>query len=346
MKNTQKMIQIDGSAGEGGGQILRSALTLSMITGQAFQIVNLRAKRPKPGLMRQHLTAVRAAAQICGADISKIALNTTNVTFTPGLNQGGNYHFATGSAGNVILVAQTVLPALLFADQPSEIILEGGTHTNFAPCFEFFQNSYLPLLHKMGADIKCELIKPGFYPAGGGKIKLTISPLRCLTPLTVLTRGAQTGIQAKVALANLGKHIATREMNMIEKCLTISPDDVVFQRLQGVAGSANYVQITLTYDHLTDVLTDYGKFGVRAEKLAANLCDQAITQMSSPAAVGPYLADQLLLPLALAGSGQFSMAAPSDHCLSHAVILEKFLPVTISFNQQQEDDWIADITPR
>lgn len=346
MSNQNEIIQIDGSEGEGGGQILRSALTLSMITGQGFQIRNLRAKRPKPGLMRQHLTAVKAAAQICDADISQIALNATNVTFTPGPIQGGNYHFATGSAGNVILVAQTVLPALLFADQPSEIILEGGTHTNFAPCFEFFQNSYLPLLHKMGADVKCELIKPGFYPAGGGKIKLTISPVPQLSPLTILTRGGQTGIQAKAALANLGKHIATREMNMIQNRLTISPDDVVFQRLQGVAGSANYIQITLTYDHLTDVLTDYGKFGIRAEKLAANLCDKAISHMSSPAAVGPYLADQLLLPLALAKSGQFSMNAPTNHCLSHAVILEKFLPVTITFNQKQTDYWITDITPR
>src|SRR5262245_2007058 len=160
-------ITIDGSAGEGGGQILRTALALSLVTARPFRIERIRAGRPKPGLLRQHLTAVQAAAKVGAARISGAEVGSLELTFEPTGLRGGAYDFAVGTAGSATLVLQTLLPALLRAREPSQLTIEGGTHNPYAPPFDFLARTFLPVLRRMGAAIEARLEAPGFYPAGG-----------------------------------------------------------------------------------------------------------------------------------------------------------------------------------
>ena len=183
------MIEIDGTFGEGGGQILRTSLSLAAITGQAVHFVNIRAKRRKPGLMRQHLACVKATTEITSGNVSGAELNSRELTFEPGTIHGGDYRFVVGTAGSVTLIAQTVIPVLLRADAPSRVEIEGGTHVDQAPIFEFFDRVYLPALRKMGAEVTAKLERFGFFPAGGGKIVLEIQPIRTWNRFECLQAG-------------------------------------------------------------------------------------------------------------------------------------------------------------
>ena len=186
------MISIDGSFGEGGGQILRTALGLSLVTGQPFRIEKIRAGRRNPGLLRQHLTAVKAAAKIGQAEIAGVNIGSTQLTFTPGRVAHGDYQFAVGTAGSATLVLQTILPALLVSgdqDQQTQLTIEGGTHNPFAPPFDFLSQAFLPLLERMGVRVEARLERYGFYPAGGGRIEITIKPAKRLEPIELNERG-------------------------------------------------------------------------------------------------------------------------------------------------------------
>ena len=168
---------IDGAQGEGGGQVLRTALTLSILTKQPIELINIRAKRNKPGLLRQHLTSVLAAKKICGAKTEGVELGASRIRFSPGEVQPGAYHFSISTAGSTVLVCQTILPVLMLADASSEVIFEGGTHNGMSPSLCFLEHSYLPVLKMMGVECKIDVSKLGFYPAGGGRWKLTIKPV-------------------------------------------------------------------------------------------------------------------------------------------------------------------------
>jgi RNA 3'-terminal phosphate cyclase (ATP) len=161
------MLTIDGSQSEGGGQVLRSSLALSLVTGRPFAIENIRAGRKKPGLLRQHLTAVLAAAEVSAAEVEGAALASRRLLFRPGRVRAGDYAFRVGTAGSATLVLQTVLPALLLAEGESTLTLEGGTHNPMAPPVDFLENAYLPLVNRLGPRVKVQLVRPGFYPAGG-----------------------------------------------------------------------------------------------------------------------------------------------------------------------------------
>ena len=187
------MITIDGSEGEGGGQILRTALALSLVTGQPFRIERIRARRQKPGLLRQHLTAVEAAKSVGCAEVSGAAINSQVLEFRPGPVTPGNYRFAVGTAGSATLVLQTVLPSLLTASGPSTLTVEGGTHNPFAPPFDFLARSFMPLIHQMGPRVELELRTPGFFPAGGGRFHARIVPVKRLSRLILAERGAIRG---------------------------------------------------------------------------------------------------------------------------------------------------------
>jgi RNA 3'-terminal phosphate cyclase (ATP) len=206
------MIIIDGSAGEGGGQILRTALSLAMITGKPFTIQNIRAKRARPGLQRQHLTCVLAAEKVSGAQVTGAHLGSTAVTFAPAAIKGGAYQFAIGTAGATTLVFQTVLPALLRADAPSQIVLSGGTHNAFAPSFDFLDRAFCPQLRRMGAEVTLKLRKPGFYPAGGGVWEAQIAPSK-LGPLFIKSTGARVSQSVRADVATLPFVVAQREVS-------------------------------------------------------------------------------------------------------------------------------------
>jgi RNA 3'-phosphate cyclase len=205
------MIIIDGSEGEGGGQVVRNACALSLITGQAFRIFNVRGGREKPGLMRQHVTAIEAACALGNAECEGLAVGASEVTFRPGRVVPGDYHFSVGTAGSTGLVLQTILMPLILADGPSRVVLEGGTHNMMAPPFDFIARSFLPVLERMGPRVSARLVRHGFYPRGGGRIEVDIVPAS-LVPIECLTRGALVHRSATAIFAALPFEIAQREI--------------------------------------------------------------------------------------------------------------------------------------
>ncbi len=342
----QDLIRIDGAEGEGGGQILRSALSLAMVTGRAFRIENIRANRKRPGLLRQHLTAVRAARAISGARVEGADLGAACLTFAPGVVVGGEYHFAIGTAGSTSLVAQTVLPALMRAAGPSTIVLEGGTHNPSAPPFECLERAFLPLLRRMGAKVEATLQRPGFYPAGGGRVVFTIEPSGGLVPLVLTERGAPRGTRAEVLVAHLEAGVAARERAVLGAKLRWPEDCVVTRDETRSAGPGNAVIATLDFAQVTEVMASFGQPRVSAEAVANSVVQAVQRYLKRPVAVGPYLADQLILPLALAGGGRFTTSAPSLHTRTNIATVERFLPVRVRQEEGAGGVWTITVEPR
>ena len=327
-------IDIDGSVGEGGGQILRSALTLSLITGRPFRIDRIRAGRDKPGLLRQHLTAVQAAATMSGARVSGAELGSSSLEFAPAEIQGGEYRLAVGTAGSATLVLQTVLPALLVATRPSRLSLEGGTHNPYAPPFDFLSKSFLPLLRQMGAMVDLTLEAHGFYPAGGGRFSVSVEPCTRLTPLTLLDRGDVT-VRARGLVASLPGGIAKRELHVVRERLGLDRTLCHMEAIETSVGPGNILLIELSSAEVTEVVTGFGMKGVSAERVASNACDEVEAYLEAGVPVGIHLADQLLVPIALAGGGAFRTLTPSAHTTTNADVIRKFLDVPISITQEQ-----------
>lgn len=322
-------IQIDGSQGEGGGQILRTALSLAIITGQALQIKNIRAKRKTPGLMRQHLTAVNAAVAISGAEVNGAQVGSTELSFTPDKLQGGDYNFNIGTAGSSTLVLQTVLPALLMAEQESRLVITGGTHNTMSPPFHFLQRTFIPLVTRMGAEVDLQLNRFGFYPAGGGEITATIKPSTRLLPLHLEGRGERVKAYAESYFAGLPAHIAERELAVVKQRMTWGDDQLLMREINRNQGPGNVLLITLEHEQVTEVFTGFAERGVAAEVVAKGAVSKAQKYLASTAAVDTYLADQLLLPMALAGGGSFTATEWSQHAATNAEVIKKFLPIEI-----------------
>ena len=333
------MIELDGSHGEGGGQILRTALALSMASGQPFTIRRIRARRAKPGLMRQHLTGVNAAAAICGATVQGAHLGSTELQFTPGAVQAGDYQFAIGSAGSCTLVLQTILPALLLADKPSCIRVQGGTHNPAAPPASFLQHSFLPLLQRMGPQCTLELKRWGFYPAGGGELQLDITPCATLTPLHLETPGQLLEVHAEAVLAAVSGGVGLRELAAVREQLQWPETAMHMNVLPQQWGPGNVLLLSLRHSEVTEVFCGFGEHGTPAEQVAARTCHALRRYQDSGAAVGEHLADQLLLPLALAGAGSFTTHELSSHTRTNAEVIEKFLPLEFTFTRVDDKVW-------
>jgi RNA 3'-terminal phosphate cyclase (ATP) len=330
------MLTIDGSFGEGGGQILRSSLALSILTGRPFRIEKIRAGRGKPGLMRQHLTAVRAAAEVCSAEVAGDEIGSLCVNFTPGKVRGGEYAFSIGTAGSTTLVLQTVLLPLTLASEPSRITLEGGTHNPFAPPFDFLAKAYLPLIKRMGPTVSIQLDRPGFYPAGGGRIIVDIEPARKLEPVELMERGKLVSRRACAQLASLPHHIAERELRVIQRKLNWPGSCLEIREITNSHGPGNIVTIEVEYEHVTEVFTGFGEIGRPAEDVATHAVQQYQRYIKTAAPVGEYLTDQLILPLALAGGGAFVSCGLSRHSETHLELVRQFLDVTLTTQKQPD----------
>jgi RNA 3'-terminal phosphate cyclase (ATP) len=334
------MITIDGSQGEGGGQILRTSLALALVTGRAFRIEKIRAGRQKPGLMRQHLTAVGAAAEIGQAEVQGAAIGSPELTFTPGTVKPGSYHFAVGTAGSATLVLQTVLPALMLAGEPSELLLEGGTHNPLAPPFEFLARAFLPLLERMGPRVTATLERPGFFPAGGGRIAVTIEPVKAIKPLELLERGEIRERRARAAVAQISGRVAERELKVVADMLGWGSECLCVEQVQGSQGPGNVLTLELASEHVTEVFTGFGQRGVLAEKVAEDVVREVREYLAAPGVpVGRHLADQLLIPLSLAGGGSFRTLPPTRHTMTNAEIVKKFLNVDIRVQEIGHSAW-------
>ena len=323
-KRDGSMIEIDGSKGEGGGQILRSSLSLAIVTQQSFRIVNIRANREKPGLMRQHLTAVNAAATICDAEVDGAEMGSRTLTFRPGRLSAGNYSFAIGTAGSCTLVFQTVIPALLTAVGESRVRITGGTHNRSAPPFDFLARSFLPQLERMGAKVELELVSHGFFPRGGGEIRALITPAARLGALQLHERGALVRGYAEAYVAAIPLHVAQRELDVIRRSLGWTQDQLHLRALPNDVGPGNALTITLEYENVTEVFTGFGERGVRAEMVAGQAADEARAYLSATAPVGEHLADQLLLPMALGEGGSFIATQATPHLRSNIDVIERF----------------------
>lgn len=344
MKNTQSaIVTIDGSKGEGGGQMLRSSLTLAIVTGKAFKITNIRANRKKPGLMRQHLTAVGAAAEICGARVTGAKLGSKELIFIPRKPKGGDYHFAIGTAGSTTLVAQTVIPALMLVEEPSTLTIEGGTHNMQSPPYDFLKHSFLPVLRKMGVEIEADIKSYGFYPVGGGKITFTIKPAKKILPIDLTHRGEQKTLCAESWFANLDADIARRELATIGKLMEWPEENLHIRQIKNAQSSGNIVLLKLEHDELVETVVSFGRLGVKAEKVAEEACTQAKEYLNSNAAVGVHLADQLLLPMALAGKGKFTTLAPSLHMRTNIDVIQQFIACNIRLEEKEGGLWLAEI---
>lgn len=336
------MIIINGSYGEGGGQILRSSLALSLITGKPFRIDNIRARRKKPGLMRQHLTAVNAAVDIGSAKVSGNVIGATSFTFEPHKIQSGRYHFAIGTAGSCTLVLQSILPALIVADGPSEVILEGGTHNPFAPPFDFLEKAFLPVVNSMGPKVIASLEKPGFFPAGGGRIRVSVEPVKTLAPLSLIERGPIQRQAAFAAVSNLPLEIANRELKVVAKNLGWEKGDLHVLNVDNAQGPGNVLTLVIESEALTEVFTGFGERGVSAERVARRASQRALGYLEAGVPVGPYLADQLLLPMAIAGGGRFRTVQPSAHTLTNIDIIKRFMDLSCEVKANDQNQW--DIT--
>lgn len=339
------MIEIDGSFGEGGGQILRSSLALSIITQKPVAIYNIRANRKKPGLLNQHLTAVNAAAAISTAEIKGAKLGSRELTFTPRLVCPGNYNFDIGTAGSTTLVFQTVLPPLMLADSGSSIRLSGGTHNPMAPPFEFLETTFLPLLRLLGVGVEAKLERYGFYPKGGGVLIFKIEPVerKQLRPLHLDERGAVTEIEARSLVVNLPETIAERELATIEAKLGRLSSKKIIASSNSI-GQGNVAFIHTRSQTVTETFTRIGERGVRAEKVAGDAASEARQYLESTASVGEHLADQLLIPMALCGEGSFLTTVPSPHTTTNIAIIERFLDLKINSNEVGSGVWRIEVT--
>lgn len=324
-------IELDGSRGEGGGQILRTALSLSMITGIPFAIERIRAGRKKPGLLRQHLTAVQAAAAVCGAQVEGAAPGSQRLRFQPGPIRGGDYAFAIGSAGSSTLVLQTVLPALWFADGPSTLRVSGGTHNPAAPPADFLIRCWQPLLRRMGVTLDIQLLRHGFYPAGGGEVLASTVPVTAWQPLQLEARGELRRTCAIGVVSGVPVDVAKREMQRAASQLGVLDEEL--RVLPSNEGPGNVLMVVQEYANITEVFCAFGERGVPSETVADRAAREARLFRDSGATVGEYLADQLLLPMALAGLGSFTTPALSLHLGTNCLVIEKFLSVRHVFEE-------------
>ncbi len=337
------MIEIDGAQGEGGGQILRTALSLSLCTGKAFHLHSIRARRSKPGLMRQHLTAVNAAAEIGRAHVAGAEIGSADLTFRPGEVAAGDYDFAVGTAGSTTLVLQTLLPALLIGERTCSLRLQGGTHNPHAPPFHFLQQAFLPLLERMGVRIEVSLQRYGFFPAGGGEIRMRVVPCAKLGALHLQERGPLERSYAEAVVAKLPVDIARRELDVVKARLGLSDENLLIVGNAPAHGPGNVLLIVQQYRHVTEVFTGFGEPGVRAEVVAERAAEEAEAFARSEAAIGEHLADQLLLPMALTGEGSFATLEPSSHTRTNMDVIGLFLPVRFEMEQRKKDLWRIEV---
>jgi RNA 3'-terminal phosphate cyclase (ATP) len=324
---TKSLVELDGSHGEGGGQILRSSLALSLLTGKPFRLRNVRARRPKPGLQPQHLTSVRAAARVGGAQVRGASVGSTDLTFEPGAVTAGSYRFDIGTAGSTGLVLQTLtLPLALRGGAPSEITVVGGTHVTTSPCFHFLDVTWRAYLERMGLRLSLRMVRPGFYPRGGGEVVAHVQPAPALRGLTRSSRGEAT-VRGFSAAAGLPSHVSERQARRakfrMEQFGIAAP--LHEERWEGGPGSV--LALVVDTDPAPALFFGLGARGKPAEAVADEAADRAIAYLrAAPAAVDAHSADQIVLPLALAeGPSEFTAAEMTQHLLTNVATVRRFV---------------------
>jgi RNA 3'-terminal phosphate cyclase (ATP) len=321
----EQPIVLDGSAGEGGGQILRTSLALSMATGTPFVLENIRARRKKPGLKRQHLTCVQAAALVCGGVVEGASLGSTRIVFRPGPIVAGDQVIDIGSAGSVTLVLQTIALPLTLASAASRITVRGGTHASLAPPYPFLEQAWLPLVRRMGARIALDLISSGFYPAGGGEVVMTVDPSQALASLHVGEPVVLSTLRLRAIVSNLPEEIARREIAAATELLTDLSVEAATESVPSPGkGNAIWLVARDEATSVANVFAAIGELGVRAEEIGHAVARSFLAWRESGASVEAHLADQLMLPIALAGEGSFTCNELTLHARTNIEVIRVF----------------------
>ena len=335
------MIKIDGSHGEGGGQILRTALALSCITGEPFEIYDIRMGREKPGLQPQHLTGVRAAQAISNADVDEAKLGSQRLRFSPVVVTGSEYLFDVseikGSAGSATLVLQAILPPLSMAKAGSRVTVKGGTHVEWSPTFHYMRDVLLPLLAKIGIKSSLDIEKWGWYPIGGGKVSLSVEPLKHLSPINIRERGRLKNLSGTSAVSNLPISIAERQRdhgNWLLKGAGLSVNMEIVDAPS--TGKGSFFFILAEFENIKVGFSALGARGKRAEGVAEEAVRQFLEFSNSEGALDPHLADQIIPYLSICDApSTFTTSKVTRHLLTNAWVTEKFLPVEININGRE-----------
>jgi RNA 3'-terminal phosphate cyclase (ATP) len=344
------MLTIDGSQGEGGGQVLRTSLSLAALTGQDVQIVNIRAGRNRPGLAAQHATCCLAVAAVCNGRVEGVKLDSQTVRLFAGRITGGEYHFDVGeiapSAGSALLVLQSILPVLAMAPEPSNVTIIGGTDVPWSPPYAYIRDVFAPALGRMGPALRLERAKAGFYPRGGGEITVRVTPSRELAPIDLSARGALEAVEiCSTVSEGLPAQIARRQNQ--------AAADAIRRGLRDVPGSR--VDIALREDHMPSLspgttcavslhfatghagFTAIGKRGVKAENVGAETGCAAAAFIRQNAAVDEHLADQLLLYAAIApGRSKYVTSEVTEHLRTNAVVAASITGAEVSVSEAGE----------
>ncbi|MGA8143417.1 MAG: RNA 3'-terminal phosphate cyclase [Candidatus Acidiferrales bacterium] len=334
MLSTQIPLSIDGSIGEGGGQVLRTSLTLSLITRRSFALEKIRSRRTKPGLMAQHLKAVEAAAKVGKAKVEGAQIGSRALVFEPTDLCSGDFHFDIGTAGSTSLVLQTILPALSLATSSSTVRLIGGTHVPWSPCFHFLQMHWLRYMREIGFDIRLELDAAGFYPRGGGCVVATVHPASRLSSLCLISRGPLKRIRGISAVANLSDSIAERQRVQALKRLSHVSKHIEIAMLRMPSPSKGSLLLLLAeFENSQCCFYGLGALRKPAEIVADEAINELLQFLATDGAIDPYLSDQLVLPLALApGASEIRTSKITQHLITNAEIVKLFLPVSIEID--------------
>jgi RNA 3'-terminal phosphate cyclase (ATP) len=348
------MIVIDGSYGEGGGQVLRTSLALSAITGRAVRIEHIRAGRRKPGLMPQHLTGVRAAARVCDAQVEGAKLNSLELSFAPqSPPKAGNYTFDVaqvakgGSAGSVSLIFQTVLLPLALTEGTSQLILRGGTHVAWSPPYDYLKRVYLPTLARVGVQAKVNIRKWGWYPIGGGEIEATIQGLgrASLAAIDLRQRGALQRVRGLSASSNLPKHIRVRQEGAALQALRSNGVNARIDVVDAPSkGKGTAVFLWADFEHASAGFTSLGELGKPAEQVAEEAAQDLLEFLEADGALERHLADQVVLPMALAsGRSSFTTTTVTQHLLTNAWVVNQFFPEHVQVEGREGEAGLCDI---
>lgn len=325
------VLEIDGSYGEGGGQLLRTAVALAAVTGREIAIRSIRAKRDKPGLAPQHLAAVRAVATLCEARVEGLELRSQALRFTPGTLSGGEHRFDVGTAGCVTLVLQALLPAMVASGHSVSVTVTGGTDVRQAPPIGYFANILLPLLERMGVAARLEIVRRGYYPRGGGEVRVQLAPSG-LRPIALEEPGDLVAIEGHAHVANLPEHIATRMRDAALDRLAAVPGpaphiDVEVLDPARAMGRGGAIVVWARTEHTILGAGRVAELGVRAEALGAAVGEELADDLGAGATVDLHAADQLLVYLALARGGSYLARSLTTHAQTAIWLIEQFLPV-------------------
>lgn len=338
------MIEIDGSLGEGGGQVLRTSLALSIITHQPFNITHIRARRAKPGLMAQHLKSVEAAATISNASVEGARLNSQELEFHPETVGPGRYHFSIGTAGSTSLVMQTIFIPLALSGGTSHVTISGGTHVPHSPCFHYLDLQWMVYLRRIGYEGQLNMEQAGFYPQGGGKVIATIHPAGELNPLELTQRGSLTKLSGISAVANLNPDIARRQKHRALQRLEPAYPSVKIKTQELMSFTKGTCLLILgEFEENSCCYFSLGERGKPAERVADEAVDAFEAYIKTNAAIDQYLADQLLLPLAFTrGESRLHTSQVTSHLITNAEIIRKFTQTKITIEGNLgEPGWVT-----